>query len=92
MVINLKPEQERRLREIADKSGQSVTEIVDSAIERIIQERSEPAHPEGEMSPEMKSDMLAHIDEVRRMAVTDPKDEDRNVSENHDRYIYRIDW
>ena len=90
MVIHLKPEQEKRLREIADESGKSVADIIESAVERVIRERSEPEHTEGEMSPEMKADLLARIEEIRRLPDDDIKD-DPYMSENHDRYIYRID-
>lgn len=91
MVIELKPNHEQRLREIADKSGQSVAEIVESAIERVIQERSELLDAKGKMSPDVKADMLARIEEIRNLPDDDIKD-DPYCSENHDRYIYRIDW
>ncbi len=86
MVVELDPKYERQLKAIAETTGKTVTEIVEGAVQRVIQEQVVPGA--GQMSSAKKEEMLARFDELRKLATAEPPD-DGWTSDDHDKVIYR---
>lgn len=90
MVIKLEPQKEERLEEIAKATGQSVAEVIESAIDRVIREQE--SKPEPQRTTDEDHDLImADIDYIRGLAASEIPD-DGFSGRDHDRVIYRKDW
>jgi predicted transcriptional regulator len=88
MLINLDPQKETRLQEIATRTGRTVEQIVDMAIDRVIKEH--PLLPKNDlMTEEKRAAMMARIDEVRSLPRQSP--DDGFDPKDHDKWIYRLE-
>lgn len=90
MVIDLKRTTEERLRALAESTGRSVSEIVETAVERALEEQR-PAQEVTEWTPEKKAVFLADIERIRDIADAELPD-DGFSGRDHDNVIYRMDW
>lgn len=59
MVIKLDPQKEARLQEIAKARGNSLEEVVESAIDRVIREEERPCSDDDVISDEKHTAMMA---------------------------------
>lgn len=89
MVIELNPEKEERLRAIAASSGRTVAEVIETAIDRVIDEETVSSEPE-RISEEEHRAMMAEMERIRNLPVESP--DDGFSARDHDKVIYRKDW
>lgn len=88
MVVQLDPKYEAELAKIAARTGSTVTEVVERAVERVIQEQNVDSAKQ--MPSEKKAAMLARFEELRAMATPKAPD-DSLTSDDHDAIIYGLD-
>jgi hypothetical protein len=89
MVIQIDPKKVERLQAIAKATGRTVEQVVDTAIDRVINEVS-PADSEGKISPKRKAEMLKHLEEIRKLAAEEIPDDGFSI-DDIDKVVYRID-
>lgn len=91
MVINLKLEYEQKLKRVAEATGRTVDDVIESAIDREVRERTAKPSPD-KMTPEQKADMLSRIDEIGNIPPEGDVDDAEFVHEDHDKIVYKVDW
>lgn len=89
MQIELDSKLEQRVRAFAEASGRTVDEVVQDAVERILEE--EPSLPGERMTDEQHAAMMARMRRIRNLPFEGLED-NPDIARNHDKYIYRINW